>query len=147
MKGVCRARFEIEPLVPTARILIFCVNDQRSNSGDIRSLCCSQQGIFEKRLTDARSLVDTVDRQSGEYHHGNWMARHSLEGARRGIFALHRSDREAVIANDAPGTAGYVCLRSVGSLVSQRESFQKAIEVVLSTVERIGFIVGVQLMD
>ena len=53
MKRVGRARFEIELLVPSARILIFRMHDQRPNSSDVGGLCGPEQGVFEKGFADA----------------------------------------------------------------------------------------------
>jgi hypothetical protein len=75
------------------------------------------------------------------------MARHALDRARWRIFAQHRSDREAVVADDAPRAACDVRLRCIGSLVRKRESLQEAIEVILSAVKQIGSIIDSELMD
>jgi hypothetical protein len=61
-------------------------------------------------------------------------------------FALHRADRETVVADDAPRTASHVGLRRIGSLVRERESLQEAVKVVLSAVEWIGYIVAAEFM-
>jgi len=75
------------------------------------------------------------------------MARHTLDGSRRRVFALHGANRETVVADDAPRAAGHIRLRCIGSLVRQRESLQEAVKLVSSAVERIGFVVGAELMD
>ena len=75
------------------------------------------------------------------------MARHTLDGPRRRVFAPHRSDRETVITDDAIRVAGHVSLRRIGSLVRERESLQETVKVVLPAFEVICFIVAAELMD
>src|SRR5258708_31304969 len=57
VKRIRRTWFEIELLVPAAHGVVFCMHDQRSNSCDVRGLCCPYQGVLEKGFANARSLL------------------------------------------------------------------------------------------
>jgi len=59
---------EVEMLIECSRIIVLGMQDDGPNSGDVGSLQCAQQRIFEQPDTQAPSLSVDADRQPRQYH-------------------------------------------------------------------------------
>ena len=85
--------FEAELLIERFRLCVLCMNNQRSQPADVRSLQGPQQGVFEKSLADALSLLDDVHGQSRKEHDGDRMSGQPFADSWRGGFMLDAAKR------------------------------------------------------
>lgn len=116
-----RAPLEVERLIPGARLIVFGMDQKRSNAGNVRRLAGAEQRILEQRLAKAAPLVAPVDRQPGKKHDWDWMACESFADAawRRRVF--DRAYGEAVIADDPPlAETNHIGLSATGLLADER---------------------------
>lgn len=115
------APLEIERLIPIARLVIFGMHEQGSNARNVRCLGGAEQRVLEQRPAEPSSLLSLVDRQSGQKHDWDGMARETLSDSGGRIRMFDGADGEAVVADDSPFTAtDDIGLSAAGLLAGER---------------------------
>ena len=148
MVRVCRARLKFQILIPDARLIVFGVNKQRSDTGNIGGLSSPEQTILEECLAQTLSLLHPVNRKTGEQHHWNRMSSQPSAYPAGSLCVLDRADRKTVVADNTPlSPTNDIGLRTASLLIDQCESLQKAIKRLFSALKGVSIVRFVELLD
>lgn len=147
MVGVARERAEAEVLVERPGFVIFGVNRECTNAGDVRRLQRSLHGVLEQPGAEAFALPGCRNGETGEEHDGNRMTGEALGQTlgSGGIFDL--ADDKRIVANDGFTGEGDVGLRSPCLLVLERVAHEKPVESIPAAIEFIDLVAALQLLN
>lgn len=147
MIAVCRAGVEIEVFVEAPSLVVFGVNEDGADAGDVGGLQGSRQGIVEQCGTQALAPGGVMDGEAGQQHHGDGVAGQAFHypGGRFGVG--DGADGQTVVANYPIVGDGNIGLRAPGRLVVEGEAAKVSVEVFVSAVERIDEMGAIQFAD
>jgi hypothetical protein len=106
-------------LIESPGFVVLCVNAERADARNVRSLDCAKHSVFEKTGTKFLALPVGRDRQTCKQHDGDGMTGHAFLQALGGIVTLNLSNHKGVISGNLCVRHGNVDLRRFGLLVLQ----------------------------
>lgn len=127
--------------------VIFGVNGERTNPGDIRSLQRALHRVLEQPGAEAVALPGCRNSQPSQQHDGNGVTGKAFNHSRgcSGIFNL--TDHQRIVANHSFTGDGNVGLRSFRLLVLERISNEKPVESLTPAIEFIHDVAALQLFN
>jgi len=147
MVGVARERAETEMLIKRPGFVVFGVNRERTDAGDVRGLQGALHRVFEQPGPEAFALPGRRNREAGEKHDGNGMTGEAFGQPlrRRGILDL--TDDQRIVADDYFFGESDVGLRCSRLLVLERVADEKPVERFPAAIEFIDRVAASQLFD
>ncbi len=135
MVRVAWERAETEMLVKCFGLVVFGVNCERTDAGDIGGLQRSLHGILEQAGSEAFALPRGRNRQAGKEHDGNRMTGEALRQALRSGGILDLTEDERVVADYRLIRKGNVGLRGSRLLVLERITREKKVQRFPAAIE------------
>ena len=140
MVRISRAGLEFPRFVPLTRGIVFGMDQQTANPGDVGSLCGAQQGVLEQGLAQTLTLMLLVHGESSQDHDRHRVTRQPRHHFRGRGFRIDAADGEAVEADHQVTLAADIGLHAVGLLVDERIALQELVQCGLAAIERIDLI-------
>ena len=103
LQGISGKRLEAVFLIEAPGRLVFGVDDNGTQAGDVGGLERAQQGIAQQVFSQSAPLELSVDSQAGQNHHGHWVLGQTLPRAFRSFGVFDRTIGEGVIAGHFAG--------------------------------------------
>ena len=144
---VSRRAFEAKMSIEVSGLVVFGVNQERPHSDKIGDLQGAAHGIEQQSRPEPPALHCSVNRQTRQHEDRDRIARHSFGDAWRRVDVLHLADDERVKSDDLRTVEGDVGLRGIGLLRLQRVAIEEAIQVNLSTDERLDGMFAPEFFD
>ena len=135
MVRVAWERGEAEVFVKCPGFVVFGVNRECADAGDVRCLQGTLHGVLQQPGSEAFALAGRGNSEACEEHDGNGMTGEALDQplGRGGIFDL--ADDKRVVADDGVAGERDVGLRRSCLLVLKRVASEKAVECFPAAIE------------
>jgi len=133
--------------VEAARLFVFRMHHDRSNSDDVRSGQRTSERVTEERGTEPLALPSVINRKPSEQHYRDRMTRQTFAQTFWRLRELHACRAEAIISNLSFAQRGNIGIGSAGGLIGERKASQKTVERFDTAVERLKFVALAELFD
>ena len=127
--------------------VIFSVDRKRADTGDGAGLHRTLHCVFTQPNPDALPLPGDANGKPGRQHDRHGMMRQSSGESFWRFIVGNIANRQRVIADNRVIGDGDVGLRSIGLLVLEGISNQKAVEQLLTTIEVVKSMTGCKMFD
>ena len=147
MVRVARRRDKVEPFIEGSGRVVFRVDRECPDAGNVRRLQCAKHGVLQEAAAEALVLPGGRDGKTSQQHDRQGMTGKALGQPLGRIVVLDLPNHERIVTGDLFIRQGDVSLRGAGLLVLKGVPCEEAVERFPAAIESVDSVAAPQLLD